>query len=153
MEGLEVTKSNPDCFQQARTARALFLSQEIIFQDDMQRCRHGMNGIICGKAEGVARRICALGRSLAEDVAEGLLQENPEGLQSLPRGRLSTQGTARGHRFTWLPPMAFPQIVILSNSARVDWVLRHSTTSVYGHLEVSCCAYSQWEASATAGSQ
>ena len=55
-----------------------------------------------------------LAEGLAEDVAEGLLEENPEGLQSTPRGRLSTQGAARGHRFTWLPPMAFPQIVILS---------------------------------------
>ena len=47
-------------------------------------------------------------------MAKGLLEENPEGLQSTPRGRLSTQGTTRGHRFTWLPPMAFAQIVILS---------------------------------------
>ena len=42
-------------------------------------------------------------------------------LQSTPRGRLSTQGTARGHRFTWPPPMAFPQIVILSKF-RNSWV-------------------------------
>ena len=55
-----------------------------------------------------------MAEGLVEDVAEGLLEENPEGLQSTPRGRLGTQGTAQGHRFTWLPPMAFPQIVILS---------------------------------------
>ena len=78
---------------------------------------------ICGKAIGGSQvNLCPRGLrplgflalGLAEDVAEGLLEENPKGLQSTPRGRLSTQGTTRGHRFTWLPPMAFPQIVILS---------------------------------------
>ena len=49
-----------------------------------------------------------LAEGLAKDVAEGLPEENPKGgLQSTPRARLSTQGTARGHRFTWLPLKLF----------------------------------------------
>ena len=52
--------------------------------------------------------ILALG--LAEDVALGLLSENPSGLQSTPRGRLITLGTTLGHRFTWLPPRLFHRL-------------------------------------------
>ena len=62
-----------------------------------------------------------MAEGLAEDVAEGLLEENPEGLQITPRGRLSTQGTARGHRFTWLPPRLFDRLSFFLISARVDW--------------------------------
>ena len=47
---------------------------------------------------------------LAEDVALGLLSENPSDLQSIPRGRLITLGTALGHRFTWLPPQLFHRL-------------------------------------------
>ena len=36
-----------------------------------------------------------MAEGLAEDVAEGLLEENPEGLQSTPRGRLSYLGMIR----------------------------------------------------------
>ena len=44
-----------------------------------------------------------LALGLAEDVALGLLLENPS-------GRLSTLGTALGHRFTWLPPRLFHRL-------------------------------------------
>ena len=51
-----------------------------------------------------------LALGLAEDVALGLLSENPSGLQSTPRGRLITLGTTLGHRFTWLPPRLFHRL-------------------------------------------
>ena len=69
---------------------------------------------ICGKAipknpRGL-RPLGFLALGLAEDVALGLLLENPSGLQSTPRGRLITLGTTLGHRFTWLPPRLFHRL-------------------------------------------
>ena len=74
---------------------------------------------ICGKAIKSSQvNLCPRGLrplgflalGLAEDVALGLLSENPSGLQSTPRGRLITLGTTLGHRFTWLPPRLFHRL-------------------------------------------
>ena len=103
------------------------------------------------KSRGVARWICALGRSrefsiyalgvdwrppegfsegkpkaeaegLAEDVAEGLPEENPKGAFILPLGhRLRTQGTGQGHRFTLFLPRLFHRLSFFLCSPRVGW--------------------------------
>ena len=64
-------------------------------------------GLILGQTLGQKpsslRPLGFLALGLAEDVALGLLSENPSGLQSTPRGRLSTLRTALGHRY----PLSF----------------------------------------------
>ena len=83
--------------------------------DQVLQCRDESDEVNCRRLIlGILQPLGFLALGLAEDVALGLLLENPSGLQSTPRGRLITLGTALGRRFTWLPPMAFPQIVILS---------------------------------------
>ena len=77
-----------------------------------------------------------LALGLAEDVALGLLSENPSGLQSTPRGRLITLGTTLGHRFTWLPPRLFHR---LSQSFSNSW-------HINGHV---CTASSIWNQNET----
>ena len=89
------------------------ICEKAIGGSQVNLCPRVVLGALGQKPSGL-RPLGFLALGLAEDVALGFLLDNPSGLQSTPRGRLSTQGTTRGHRFTWLPPMAFPQIVILS---------------------------------------
>ena len=93
-------------------------SMEIVWHLEYFRCIEyfilrkfwGVSSISGHPVTGCLRPLGFLALGLAEDVALGLLSENPSGLQSTPRGRLSTLGTALGHRFTWLPPRLFHRL-------------------------------------------
>ena len=72
-----------------------------------------LNGTICGKAEGVLQAF------------------------NLPLGhRLSSQGTARGHRFAWLPLKLFHRSSFFLNPAWVVWDFPFCPPVHYYILEV-----------------
>ena len=72
-------------------------------------------GTIYGQAKQIARWICALGQAREFSICNLGVDWRPP--WDFP------QGTARGHRFTWLPLRLFHRLSFCLKSARVDWKL------------------------------